>query len=430
MSDSSPKNVFVIGLDDFNREQLESLPDAGLYRIHELLSHEEIKSYGKISFDEMLARAEERLDQSPESADAIITWWDFPATSLQAILTSRRGLPGPSLESTLKCEHKYWSRFEQKKVASDAVPAFAAINPFEAPDFDRIEVEPPFWIKPVKGTDSMLGFKIGSEAEYREALDQIREKIGQVAEPFNEILDYADLPAEIGHVDGHYCLAEGILNGTQHTVTGYVRNGEVVLYGLIDSVNYPGGSSFFRYEYPSRLDPAVGERMWATSQRVIEHLHLDNSAFNIEYFYDEETDAVTLLEINPRISQSHSDVFYKVDGESDEALIVRLGLDREPRFPRGQGKFHYAAKFYYRRFEDGFVRRVPGEAELVDLRNEFPDTLIHVEAQAGKRLSDLAEQDSYSFVLAILFIGADTREGLIEKFDKVTERLEFDIDPV
>ncbi len=421
------KNVYVIGLDAFNRQQLEALPGAERYRVCELLSDTELKSYGDVPFGDTLSLAEERLKSAEDPADALITWWDFPATSLLAILTSRFELPGPSLESTLKCEHKYWSRCVQREVAPKAVPAFCSVNPFDAPAFDALEVEPPFWLKPVKATDSMLGFHIKSQADYAEALKHIREDIGIIAEPFNEILGYADLPDSIQAIDGHHCIAEAILEGSQHTTTGYVRKGEATVYGVVDSINYPDSSSFFRYEYPSALDEGVCERMADVSRRLMKHLGLDDSAFNIEFFYDSKNDRISILEINPRISQSHSDVFNKVDGKSDEGLIVELALDEDPDFPSRQGEFSYAAKFYYRRFEDGLVRRVPEQETIAAIRKEHPHTLIDIEAEEGKRLSDLWEQDSYSYALAILFLGADSREELIHKYEGITRQLPFEI---
>lgn len=425
---TTPKQIYVIGLDDFNREQLNAVPGIDRFQILALLTNEEVKSYGHISAADMLSRAEQRLDQAQPKADALVTWWDFPATSLQAILCGRYGLPGPSLESTLKCEHKYWARREQDQVIPHAIPQYCAINPFDPPDYADVEVSAPFWLKPVKATDSMLGFRIDSQEDYDSALERTREKIGSLAKPFNEILGYAELPDAIQSIDGYHCLAEAIMSGSQHTVTGYVHHGKITIYGLVDSINYPGGSSFFRYEYPSRLDDSVAERMFDASRRVIDHIGLDDCAFNIEFFYDAEQDLAYVLEVNPRVSQSHSDVFHKVDGVSDEGIILQLGLGEDPEFPHREGDYRYAAMFYHRVFEDGFVRRAPGEDTLASLRQDYPEMLIHLEAEQGKHLSELPEQDSYSFVLAILFIGANTRDGLIEKYNDAVKRLDFEID--
>ena len=47
------------------------------------------------------------------------------------------------------------------------------------------------------------------------------------------------------------------------------------------------------------------------TEKIISHIGFDNSAFNIEYYWDRGRDKIWLLEINTRVSQSHSDVLKK-----------------------------------------------------------------------------------------------------------------------
>src|SRR5690606_4021588 len=149
----------------------------------------------------------------------------------------------------------------------------------------------------------------------------------------------------------------GIMTGDQCTVSGYVYNGEVTCYGVVDSVNYTGTSSFECYEYPSTLPARVQDRLKDLSSRIIGHLNLDCSTFNIEYFYNPASDTIGLLEINPRISQSHANIYEKVDGLPNHELVVDLALGRKPRWQERQGPFKKSAKFFIRSFErDAVVR--------------------------------------------------------------------------
>lgn len=43
------------------------------------------------------------------------------------LLAERHGLPHVPLEAVLKCEHKYWSRIEQREVA-DEIPNFGIVD--------------------------------------------------------------------------------------------------------------------------------------------------------------------------------------------------------------------------------------------------------------------------------------------------------------
>lgn len=419
------KQVFVLGLDDFNRRQLEALPDAASYEFHEALPTARLETYRQRSIGRTLEEARECLRD--RTVDALITWWDFPCTLLLGRLNDEFGFEGLTLEHALQCEHKYWSRREQAEVVPEAVPRFDLIDPFDPKAFGDLELPTPFWLKPIKGTESMLSFRIETAAEYERAVGIVRESIIELARPFNEILAHARLPDEMASVDGRHCQLETECTGSQHTVCGYVAKGEIHIYGVVDSLNYPDTTSFLCYAYPSTLPGSVQSRMAAIARKIIGHVGMRRNAFNIEFFYNARRDDIKLLEINPRISQSHSNIFHKVDGKSDEALIVELALGEDPVFPKGRGEYRCAGKFHLRTFEDGRVGRVPSSGEIQSIQKEYPGLLVHLEVREGQRLSDIWKHDSYSYVLATCHLGAENRERLLETFDAVVERLDFEI---
>jgi biotin carboxylase len=168
--------------------------------------------------------------------------------------------------------------------------------------------------------------------------------------------------------------------------------------------------------------------MAAIAERVIRRIGLDNSPFNIEFFWDKAHNRVWLLEINPRISQSHGDLFEKVDGVPHHKVLLDLALGRRPRWRKGAGEFRHAGKFFLRRFQDGVVTRVPTHEEIRAIHREVPGTLVEVNVQEGRCLSGLAfqEQDSYSYIYAMLFIGADSRRRLMEKYQRCRDMLWFE----
>ena len=53
---------------------------------------------------------------------------DYPGSALAAVVAERLGLPGPTPEVALICQHKYLSRLAQAKLVPDAVPPFALID--------------------------------------------------------------------------------------------------------------------------------------------------------------------------------------------------------------------------------------------------------------------------------------------------------------
>ena len=427
------KTVFVLGLDDFHRRLLEGIRDADRYEFVGTLDADMFSDGREFVIADLLDEAQRDIDAHPEPVDAIIEHWDFPTSTILPILRGRYDLPGPSLEAVLRCEHKYWSRLEQKRVVPDMVPDFAAFDPFAERPRDAIHLDYPFWIKPIKSHSSHLGFRIDDDAELEESLALIRDKIGLFARPMNEILEHADLPDEIRGIGGFHCIAEQIIpKGKQCTVEGYVLNGEAHVYGVVDSLSGGRrGTSLLSYVYPSALPDSVEERMAAAAGEVMKRIGFDGAVFNIEFFHHEDTDALSLLEINPRISKSHAPLFELVDGASNHQVAIQVALGEEPTLPQREGEFPLAAKFMMRHLsEDAYVENLPDSEDLGRLRHAFPEVRVRLKIEEGVRLSDLPYQDSYSYELADVFLGGHDREELKRKYEGCKERMPLSLRPV
>jgi hypothetical protein len=341
------------------------------------------------------------------------------------VLCERFRVPGPSLESVLKCEHKYWSRLEQQKVIPEHIPRFTVFSPFEDNALDRIPLKFPFWIKPIKSTASQLGFRIGNKRDFQRAVSVLREKIG-LFKPFDYLLDSAELPHEVARVNSSYCLAEEIMSGVQCTLEGYVQNGQVRTYGIIDSIREPNRTTFARYQYPSRLPRKVQEEMARITERVMHRIGFDQSAFNVEFFWNEKQNRIWFLEINTRIPQSHSDLFQKVDGVSNHQIMLDVALNRDPWFPRRQGKYRVAGKFFLREYQDKLITGIPTKEDLEAINRKIPGTFIDLQGKVGMRLSDIPEQDSYSYATAFIYLGADNQKELLDKFKQCRKMLKYE----
>jgi hypothetical protein len=424
------ENIFVVGLDAFNLGQLRELRHAGNYRFHSLISYEDIKGGDHFPVRDFLQQAATALDNFPGSIDAIVGYWDFPVSTLLPIVRSRHGLPGPSLEAVLKCEHKYWSRLLQQEVVPEMVPPFDAVDPFSDTAVESCKLSYPFWLKPVKAASSHLGFRIRNNTEFRQSLNRIRQGISRLAEPFNAILEQARLPPVIAAVDGYHCIAEGIISsGQQCTIEGYVHSGKVHVYGIVDSIRSGRHRSCFaRYQYPTRLPRAVQVRMIAATDRVLSHIGYDDSPFNAEFYWNPRSDAIYLLEINTRISKSHCPLFKMVDGEYHHAVMIEVALGREPGFPHRQGRFRTAAKFMLRHFREGLVTSVPDRTDIDRVRQRFPGTEILLHVEPGRRLSTLLDQDSYSYEIAVIFMGASSQQQLLGNYRAALDMLPFEIE--
>ncbi|SFQ22940.1 ATP-grasp domain-containing protein, partial [Tranquillimonas alkanivorans] len=405
MRQERKRNIFVTGLDPFNLRLLHSVRHAERYAFHTLYERQQI-TYAK-SFDmaALLDEGRRVLRAFDRTVDAIVGYWDFPSILMIPILRRELGLPGPSLESVLRCQHKYWSRLEQAKALPDQVPRFALVDPFED-DPAAPPLSFPFWLKPVTAHSSLLGFLVKDVSEYRHALAETRAGIHRFARPLDVLMEYADLPAEIAEAGAWKCIAEEIISaGRQCTLEGYVLNGEAEVYGIVDSIRGPNRSSLERYEYPSALPDPVKARLRASAAKVLGQIGLDDTPFNMEFFYHAADDSLALLEINARISKSHSPLFDKVEGVPHKEVMIDVALGRKPDYPARQGAFRYAAKFMPRLYghsADEIVTHAPSKPEIQALEEQYPGTEIQLHIEEGMQLGEDHHYDEYSYELGAI----------------------------
>ncbi|MEK9523510.1 ATP-grasp domain-containing protein [Streptomyces venezuelae] len=426
MPEGQLKNIFVVGLDDANLPTLEAVPDADSYRFHRLLTIEELQE-GEVSVNDLLQRARAVLDAHAGSIDAIVGYWDFPVSTLVPMLGEEYGTRTTSLESVVKCEHKYWSRLEQRK-AIDAHPRFGRVDLDTDTPLPPDGVSFPMWLKPALAYSSELAFGVKDEAEFRTAVEEIRAGIGRVGRPFGTVLDLLDLPEEMRGVGGEVCLAEEAMTGIQVAVEGYVYQGRPTVYGVLDSINYPDSPCFLRHQYPSTLPPDVIRTLHEVSERTMAQIGFDSATFSIEYFYDPHTGEVSLLEINPRHSQSHAELFQYVDGVPNHSRMISLALGRDPALPGRRGEYAMAAKWYYRWFADGTVHEIPTPEQIAAIEREIPGVRIDIVPEEGQKLSTVSQQDSYSYEVAHIFTGGDDEADLRRKFDRAVAALGLTFD--
>src|SRR6056297_2878154 len=110
-----------MGLEPFNLELLQTIRGDERLRFHTLFEHDEVvhsPDKGYPSLDSLVERADEAAEKTPG------------------------GMP----EAVGRCEHKYWSRLEQRGVVPEYVPRFQAIDPFADEPLKGLELDYPFWL--------------------------------------------------------------------------------------------------------------------------------------------------------------------------------------------------------------------------------------------------------------------------------------------
>lgn len=354
---------------------------------------------------------------------AIASTDDYPGSLLAAIIADELGLPGMTPTANLLCQHKFLSRQIQAKAVPEAVPEFHLID-VDASATARPPLPLPFFVKPVKSFFSVGAQRVDNLPQLREAQRHWAERIA-FFRPFDELLRrYLEPPWGKG-----WLLTEGLLEGKQVTLDGFVWRGEVHTIGVVDSIMFPGTIAFERFEYPSALPTAVQARMVAIAGRVLPALGVDHGQFNIEFIYNPERDSVHIVEINPRMSSQFADIFEKVDGINSYSILLDLAFGRRPTIRRRQGRHRAAFSCVLRRFSNAFLRRAPLPDQIAALEAQYPDLRIEILATEGLKLSQQM-QDTCSYRYGVINIGASSREEALAIFDECQRRLTFDFVPV
>jgi biotin carboxylase len=412
------KNIFVMGLDEADHSAMfKALNYAEDCIFHPLLdgTNEEADTYSAV---DLFAKAEQQLEKFEGKVDGILNALELPYNLFVPELSRKFGVRCASSRSVMQCEHKYWSRMEQRASIPESIPAFFLLDPFDDNAHAHLNLSYPFWIKPVKSFSSYLAFKVACREDLEKALSVIRENIHTVAEPFDALLNHLsfDMPHDIRDVSSYSCLIESVLSGHQCTLEGCMKDGVFYAYGVIDSLCYPDTSSFFAYQYPSIVPEAVQHEMAHIGERFLRHIDFDNAAFNIEFFWDKEKDTLGLLEINPRIASGHNYIFQKVNGVSNIQAPLNIALNHLPVVQGSHKMFRVAASFFHRVFQNAWVEAIPNEADIAEIEAALPESKLVLYVSPDKYLSDYPEQDSYSYVTWRAYLGADSRAELLEKY--------------
>jgi hypothetical protein len=328
----------------------------------------------------------------------------------------------------LRCSHKYYARLAQREAVPEATPPFALL-PARIPPAPLEGVPFPCFVKPVKGTYSVLARRIEGQAELEDFLGQeaVREFAAQQMQMFNRLLARMTRL----EIDGSHFIAEGVLPGRQVTLEGFAFGDEVAILGVVDSLLHPETGSFLRFDYPSSLPEPVQERMARVARRAIQALGLRDSPFNVEMTWDPEGDRIGIVEVNPRLCGQFADLYQKVDGVHGYEVAVALATGRRPALRRGEGEFRRASSFPLRVFAKARVLRVPDADRIAEVEREFPGALAWCECEPGQELADFTSyEDGQSARYGIVNLGGRDEAELRARFEAVRARLGFELAPL
>jgi hypothetical protein len=336
--------------------------------------------------------------------------------ALAAALTAERlALPGPSPQAVAAAQHKLYARQVLGRVAPEANLAYRELDAaYGAPIPDGVLY--PAFVKPVKAAFSVLARSVKNREELQAHTRFGRRElwvIRRLVEPFDRVAR-ARLP---GACTAHRMMLEETLppSTPQFNLDGWVRHGQVRALGVVDAIMYPGTQAFMRWEYPSRLPSVVQSRALDVARRFLQAIGFDNGCFNMEFFHDEATDRLSVIEFNPRLASQFSDLYKRVDGVDPHRVAFALAMGEDPQtLPRAEPTAKVAASFVYRAFVAEDVAPTPNTSALADFTRAFPDGLPFLFPKQGHSLDrDFKWLGSHRY--GIVHLGAASAAELRER---------------
>lgn len=327
-----------------------------------------------------------------------------------ALLAERMGWPGTRPDAVIACQHKLHARRVLAQVCPEANVAHGLID---ARYGDPIPngLTYPLFAKPIKAAFSVLAREVGTAAELHTHTRfgwGERWIIERLVEPFERIAGQR-LP-QAG--SAHRLMWEAPVRASQFNLDGYVWQGQAHAVGVTDSIMYPGTQAFMRFAYPSRLPAAVQARALDVAARFLAAVGFEHGLFNMEFFYDEHSKRLTVIEFNPRMASQLADLYLRVDGIDLYAMQLALAYGQDPAsVPRCQPTAGAAASFVYRSFDPSRPASMPDAAALAAFAAEFPDAFVLQFPKTGKSLTrDYKWLGSHRY--GIVHLGGPDEPGL------------------
>ena len=293
-----------------------------------------------------------------------------------ALLAERMGWPGSPVNAIIACQHKWHARQVLQQVAPEANVPFELLDAaYGAPVPQGLTY--PMFVKPVKAAFSVLARQVDSHADlHRHTRFGAWELwvIRKLVEPFERMAHQRLVPTL---PTAHRLMLEAPVQADQFNLDGYVFNGQCHALGVVDALMYPGTQAFMRFQLPTRLPQAVQDRALDVARRFLQAVGFTHGLFNMEFFYNDATDELKVIEFNPRMASQFSDMYRQVTGVCLHELSLALAQGQDPAtLLRHLPTAGAAASFVHRVFEPHQPVTMPAAGQLAAFQTAHPQGLV------------------------------------------------------
>lgn len=390
-------DILVVCPDSYDRWAFERAEGHRFLFVDAGISHWEASP----NFDPMAYLDRCREVMKSEKVSAVVSTHDL-GDLIAAVLADEAGLPGPSPEAVFLCLHKLYGRR-------------AEVDPIRCQPLRLDEPLPgltyPAYLKAPWLKLGLLGFKLGSDAETRAAMDLARRELPawtrQYYPLFARAVDLTKYPLATTDM----MLIEEFIDGRQVTVEGWSLGGEIQIWAMTDTNTFAGTRVIDNFSTPSRVDGEMAQTLRAKTIETIRAFGFNNGFFNIEFWLT--NDGVKLTEVNGRSAACFGGIYELGLGANIFAAVADVASGQAPRaLPRPGGRV--AGQFNVITFDDDLA----GNLLDYDAAAAIPE--FSVFRRAEERVRPLSE---FGTVLGQIEIAGDSYDEIHARAQEMRRKL-------
>ena len=323
-------NLLPLGFDHAEAAKL----DSSEYEVHFLYALEgvvdkELSSLGYGSYlkkpDFLISYVERAVDYVKKHGITAIVFSHDMAAVVASVVCEQTGLPGPSLESTFLCLHKYYSRKnEGGQIWCDYIH-------MDEPSANwKGKIRYPCFLKAPFLSSSSGHSYVKNDAEMEVALDGLKNVAAPFfpgyCEFFRRYLDLEKFPLAVENIAA---VEELVDSKYQYCFEGWVDgngNFEMFTSGLCEiSKNKPGRLLYWLIPQFVSGEGDTYKKLHAYTEEMARRYGLTSTFFDIEFW--QRGDEQTLIELNCRMAYTFSAAYRKMWGISayDAAVLLACG---------------------------------------------------------------------------------------------------------
>jgi hypothetical protein len=401
----------------------ESFADNPEYELA-IESFEKILRFGVLDY---LEETIERIKKNPELYDGIIGTHDSSAV-IAAIIAQETGKRFASVDAVVNCQNKYLSRRIQKQVVPEITPDYAiALDYLRNPS--RLSL--PFFTKPARSNISFGTHRIESQKELEYYITRESIDIARYNQYYLDALSRR--PSYHNAMNIATCnsfLCEGLIDGVQVTVDGFIYEGEITFFGVTKANYYPDSNSFFYHLFPYSFSPELTKKIEEGLSRLIPALGINDSFFNVEIRANEKDNTFKIVEVNSRIAFQFAKTIEAVRGFDPLHLQCDVAVGKKPSLvPTRENRFKYCYNFELHHFADARIVQTPTQSAYAEMHLKYPEVHVRNLVHEGFNLSEFKHNPD-SFRYCMVDIPGDSHEEIMHKYEDVVNILGYKFVPV